>query len=245
MKSLLHGCVLLFLFCLSPGFSYSQNLYTENFPPYNYQVEGELLGLSSKIVQQIARELEVEPTITLLPWARAYKYATERKNSGLFSIVRIPQREADFQWVGPLATVDIGIYASELTNEEYSGKNEERLEQAKKAVSIGVQRGGASERILTSLGFKNLDYAQTTRKAVLKLVTNRYALLVLDGNYLAYILEAERIPSTRIRRIADLGAFDLYLGFSNSTPKSTIKKWQLALDKIRSSQPGKVEPATN
>ena len=234
MKSCGYGAVFYLLLSLFIGPAHSQNIYTENFPPYNYEDDGKILGLSSQIIQKMADEIGVEPSISFLPWARAYKYAKERGNSGIFSIVRIPSREADFQWVGPIETVNIGIYTSELNTNRYSGENEQRLNQAKKVPSIGVQRGGAAERILTSMGFENLDHSETTREAILRLIEHRYELLALDGNYLRFILEAENISLSRIRRVADVGKFDLYLAFSNSTPKDVVERWQQALDTIRS-----------
>ncbi|MFD2206353.1 substrate-binding periplasmic protein [Kiloniella antarctica] len=234
MKLCGYGAVFYLLLSLFLAPAYSQTIYTENFPPYNYQVDGKLQGLSSQMIQKMAHEIGVEPSISFLPWARAYKYAKERENSGIYSIVRIPSRESDFHWVGPIETVNMGIYTSELSGDEYFGENEERLGQAKIAPSIGVQRGGAAEKILTSMGFKNLDHSETTRKAILRLINHRYELLALDGNYLQFILEAESIPLTRIRRVADIGTFDLYLAFSRSTPIEVVKKWQQALDIIRS-----------
>ncbi len=236
MKSFRYGFIFCLLFSLISRPALSQTIYTENFPPYNYQVDGKLLGLSSQIIQQMSRELGVQPVISFLPWTRAYKYAKERENSGIFSIVRIPTREDDFQWVGPIETVNIGIYTSEKNHTQYFGDNAHRLNQAKKVPSIGVQRGGAAERILTSMEFLNLDYSETTRKAILRLINNRYELLALDDNYLKFILEAENVPIDRVRRIADVGKFDLYLAFSNSTPKNVVSKWQLALDKIKQDQ---------
>ncbi len=143
----------------------------------------------------MAHDLGVTPDISFLPWARAYKYAKERENSGIFSMVRIPSREADFQWVGPIETVNIGIYASELNYERYFGENEQRLDQAKLVSGVGVQRGGAAERILTSMGFENLEYSETTRKAILRLINNRFELLALDANYLKFVLEVEQVSN--------------------------------------------------
>ncbi|WP_085899986.1 substrate-binding periplasmic protein [Kiloniella majae] len=233
MRSCGYGAVFYLLLSLLFVPAHAQTIYTENFPPYNYEVDGKLLGLSSKIIQKMAREIGVEPSISFLPWARAYKYAKDRENSGIFSIVRVPSREPDFQWVGPIETVNMGIYTSELNDNEYFGENDQRLEQAKEAVSIGVQRGGAAEKILMSMGFKNLHHSATSRKAILRLIDHRYELLALDGNYLQFILEAENIPQSRIRRVADIGEFDLYLAFSNSTPTEIVEKWQQALDTIR------------
>ncbi|KKJ78453.1 hypothetical protein WH95_04020 [Kiloniella litopenaei] len=234
MKLCGYGVVVFLLLSMFSGAVHSQNIYTENFPPYNYQVDGKLVGLSSKIIQKMADEIGAEPSISLLPWSRAYKFAKERKNSGIFSIVRVPPREADFQWVGPIETVNMGIYTSELNAIEYSGGNETRLEQARQAASIGVQRGGAAEKILMSMGFKNLYHSATTRKAILRLIDHRYELLALDENYVEYILKAENIPLSRIRRVADIGEFNLYLAFSNSTPIDVVEKWQQALDTIKS-----------
>ena len=57
-------------------------LYTEDFPPYNYMKNGELVGIGPDIIRALAKEAGEDPKITVLPWVRAYKYAQEKKEHG-------------------------------------------------------------------------------------------------------------------------------------------------------------------
>jgi len=207
-------------------------LYTEDFAPYNYLENGVLTGIGPKIVRALAKEIGEEPKISVLPWVRAYKYAQERPNSAIFSIVRTPKREAEFQWVGPLYTVRVGLYATHENNHLYLGNNDENLEQARKVGDVAVQLGGAGEELLTTLQFKNLNPILNVNKSLFLLLKGRYDLLETSDVFMAYMAQEEGVSESTVSEVAFMGQYDMYLAFSNSTPVETVEKWQNALDGI-------------
>ena len=47
-------------------------IMTEEYPPFNFMEEGKLTGLSTEVVQQLAKKIGHPEKIEMLPWARAY-----------------------------------------------------------------------------------------------------------------------------------------------------------------------------
>lgn len=80
----------------------SLTLYTEHFPPYNFKQNNDIVGINTELVQAMCLQAAIQCQFKLYPWLRAYENALRNRHSALFSTSRIPQREADFQWVGPL-----------------------------------------------------------------------------------------------------------------------------------------------
>ncbi|WP_254055065.1 ABC transporter substrate-binding protein [Kiloniella sp. EL199] len=211
-------------------------LYTEDFPPYNYLENNELKGIGPKIVRELAREVGEEPKITVLPWARAYKYAQEMPDVGIFSIVRTPKREDVFQWVGPLYTVRVGLYAAKENKHLYQGTNEENLEQARKVGDIAVQLGGAGEELLTTLRFQNLNKIVNINKSLFLLLKGRYDLLETSDVFMAYMAKEDGVSEETVSEAAFIGNYEMYLAFSKSTPIETVQKWREALSRMRKIQ---------
>ncbi|MDX7833812.1 hypothetical protein SJS03_21745, partial [Aeromonas dhakensis] len=73
----------------------------------------QVTGLS---VDLLKRMLEVSGIgldrkgIQLLPWARAYQMAQYDPNTVIFSMIRLPEREALFHWVGPIGPRVTRVY---------------------------------------------------------------------------------------------------------------------------------------
>lgn len=86
---------------------------TEQMPPYNYQLAGQpVSGFSVDLLHTLlARSgLTLRGDIQLQPWARAYQNARYQAGSILFSVARTPEREQQFQWVGPVGPRTIRVW---------------------------------------------------------------------------------------------------------------------------------------
>ncbi|MDK2123875.1 substrate-binding periplasmic protein [Parachitinimonas caeni] len=79
------------------------NLNTEDYPPFNMTDGGKVGGLSTEVVQEMAKRAGVKVSVELLPWARALDNATKNKDHCVYSAIRSAQREKLFKWIGPLA----------------------------------------------------------------------------------------------------------------------------------------------
>ena len=65
-------------------------IVTEQFPPFNYRVNGVLKGASVEIIQALLVESKLDANISLYPWARAYEIAKHSPNVLIFSIAKTP-----------------------------------------------------------------------------------------------------------------------------------------------------------
>jgi polar amino acid transport system substrate-binding protein len=81
-------------------------IYTENYPPFNYDQEGVVYGVSVDILKGLLTKMNINPeeiSMDIIEWEVAYQNTLNNDNSMLFSVVRIPERENLFKWVGPIA----------------------------------------------------------------------------------------------------------------------------------------------
>ncbi len=86
------------------------HLFTEPFPPFSMTVNGatyaatadQVTGFAAETFKALMQRANVPATMQLVPWKRAYAQALENPHHGVFPTFRTPEREALFQWVGPL-----------------------------------------------------------------------------------------------------------------------------------------------
>ncbi|MCZ4279869.1 transporter substrate-binding domain-containing protein [Kiloniella laminariae] len=210
--------------------------YTENFPPYNYLENGELKGIASSTINELAAEVGEEPEISVMAWPRAFKMAQEKPDRAIFSMVRTPEREDLFQWVGPLQTIRLALYSASSNAERYKGSNAENIELAKQAGTISVQFKGAGYEILTKLGFVNLSPIQDIGESFSLLLNRRHDLMQMSDAYVDYMIEQKHISAGEITQIAVIGEFDIYLAFSRMTAEVVVERWRQALEVLKKKQ---------
>ena len=88
--------------------------YTEDYPPYNFNEDGKIKGISIDLLVEIFKLTGSQlgrNNITLIPWARSYQYVIKKKNTVLFSMTRTTERENLFHWVGPIAPSNMVLIA--------------------------------------------------------------------------------------------------------------------------------------
>ncbi|WP_460045053.1 substrate-binding periplasmic protein [Pseudomonas sp. S2_H01] len=119
---------------------------------YTYVQQGKVVGPATEVVKETLKQADIaDYHLTLYPWARAYSLATQRPNVLIYPIVRTPERETLFRWVGELATVAIFLYKFR----DQTGVRVDSLEAAK-AYTIGVVRDDSREQYLRAQGFQKL-----------------------------------------------------------------------------------------
>jgi len=74
----------------------------ENAPFAYTSAAGPVVGISTEMALEAARRAGVPASVDLYPWARAYFRAQTVPDTCVYPVARLPEREAQFQWVGPL-----------------------------------------------------------------------------------------------------------------------------------------------
>lgn len=125
-------------------------IVTEHLPPYQISKNNTLIGGTVALEVQKLFEI-VSPTsaIEVMPWARTYKLALERPNTVIFSLVRTPEREDKFIWIGKVAQVTTEIIALKSSDLE-PVKTLSELKNTR----IGVKRQDAISTFLSEKGFE-------------------------------------------------------------------------------------------
>ncbi len=137
-------------FAASTGFAGELTFTTEDNPPYNYSLDGgtTVTGGATDILHEMLRRTGIKASVTLYPWARAYKLGLEQADTCVYSAPRIEQREKLFKWVGPLSDDDWMLFAKASSKITLNA-----LEDAK-TFSIATYHGSAVSTYLMDLGYK-------------------------------------------------------------------------------------------
>ena len=206
--------------------------YTEQYPPYNYQENGTLKGVSVDLLGAITDKMGYKATpeqVHLAPWTEGYQATLTQNSTVLFSTVRLPEREASFKWVGPIATYKYVLFAG--WDKAISINSTVDL----KNYRIGVITDDAAIPQLVAVGVDRSQLVEETNATVLigKLAhgdidlwcypeeVGRFLTEEITGNYYSFNV------------VYKLENIELYYAFSEDIPNSTINVFQQALDALK------------
>jgi polar amino acid transport system substrate-binding protein len=157
-------------------------IFTEDRPPFNYIAnDGELTGVSTEIIRAALKHAEINTPIEVFPWARSFYLAVHRPNSLIFTIVRSPDREGKFLWVGELMPLDDWFYRAGGRNDVNPGSFADVLS----CCQICVVNKDISEEILQRSGAvrgKNYIVADSFMDCA-RLVDSRNVELLVDSHF--------------------------------------------------------------
>lgn len=157
---------------------------TEELPPYNMTVDGELTGMGTEVVKAVLEEAGEDVRIRSMPWARAYDIALNNENVLIYSIARTPQREPLFKWVGVIAPTRWFLFS--LPGTEFDLKT---LDDARQ-YQIATVKADVGEQYLIDKGFavgRNLQSSNKYEHNYQKLKAGRVDLWIsneLNAHYL-------------------------------------------------------------
>jgi polar amino acid transport system substrate-binding protein len=150
---------------------------TENWPPYNYaDSEHNPTGYSTELLRLMMKRAHLVTPIQIMPWGEAYVTASKRPNSLLFTVLRKPEREALFHWIGPIAPSSLFLF-------KLASRNDVEVKSLREAAGyqLGITHEGGFEAIAKKLGFSvglNLDISNDDETVFWKLTERRIDLII-------------------------------------------------------------------
>lgn len=196
-------------------------LIAEDDPPHNMLVDGKIVGISTEKLEEAFKRIGARAHISLMPWARAYQAALTRPDHCVFSTARITEREALFQWIGPVASMDWVLY-----------RRADNPVTIMKLEDVGQEPiGGYLQDVisvwLADHGYR-VDTAPNDAVNPRKLLVGRFNYWASSRPRATALLEKD-ILTKRIVPVLTFGHTDLYLACHLSTPNDLIKKLNVAL----------------
>ena len=213
---------------------------TESLPPLNYELDGAVVGFSSELLDLIAKDADISVNKQLLPWSRAYDMVARQGNTLIYSLARTPEREAQFQWVGPISTRRIVLYKLS----DRADISIKTLDDAR-PYRIGVARESAAAKGLIKQGFlingaqdvlgPGLDLGANDESNMKKFIGKRFDLLVSLDWAAAYNAKNAGLGPDDLQAVWVLDeGLSYWYGLNPATDPDVARRLNAALLKIKS-----------
>lgn len=209
-------------------------LITESWPPVSYQDNGKAKGFAVDLVNQLQHFVDMNTEPEIMPWARAISIALTTPNVMLFSTSIDSTRKQQFDFVGPILSSRVSLYA--LSEDEIKIDS---IEALRNVGAIGVYRSTVGVAILEQAELSNIQLASFPEHSAKQLFRGRIRLWCQADVAVGAILEKLNIDPSAIKSVFDLAEIDLYLAFSQGTDQHIVEHWAEALTAFKAS--GKFE----
>ncbi len=231
MKILSILCCLFFLFCQPSHLTAAEvAVVTEEWIPYNFVYKGQVIGISTEIVKQALQRAGITIAggrVRLMPWARAYYTVQHSRNTLIYTILRTPERESLFKWVGPLVPPD-SFYFFKLAS-----RHDIRLRSLVDArpYRIGILKDSVHGQFLRRHGFgvSSLDPVSYQVQNLKKLLSGRVDLIVDVERTVRLRAERLGIPYETFAKALFLFRQEYYMAFNRETPDTLVRQVGAAL----------------
>lgn len=229
-KALLATCVTV-LILPAMAMAASIKAYTEALPPLNYEENGKVSGFASELLRQMASEAGHSVQLEVMPWMRAYRTVKQQPGSALYSIVRNPEREALFKWVGPIAPRRIMVYALASRPDVKIRRQPDLLRYR---LGVLAESGAASQLVQLGLPESQMEYGQSDEVNLKKLLLGRADSVVMLDWAMRWQQKLQQVDAARIRPVWSLDQrYQYWFAFNKDTDPAMLRSLQHALDQLR------------
>ena len=235
------ACIYIILFAAFSPFVKSQEqiqVFTELFPPYQQLNDsGDIDGWSTQLVKKILDEAKIDYQITVYPWPRTYRLASQQPNTLIYSLLRNKPRESLFYWIAPLCKIQTYFYKFKYRDD--ISVND--LEDARKYV-IGIGRDQPHLEFLIDSGFIiNENLVEVTSNAQLQqmMKRDRVDLIMASRHFVEALKKNSSADFHDIEPIYFIHEFkqQLYLAANLETSPEVLKRIKRAFDTIKPTMP--------
>lgn len=231
----LKRCCVALLFASTYTISSEQTLtiYTEEFPPYNFLEKGNVVGVNADIVAMACKMANITCKFALYPWKRAMTLSLKDGLSGLVSTSRLPSREKQFQWIGPLISSPACFY-------KLAERDDIRINDIEELANytVALHKGDAYEEILKQWGYKeHINYIPFSEKfdEIKAFTEGKLDLFIASANSLQFHIQNYRLREDQVTPafvISDPRLGGNYLALNKTVPEDMVLLLQNAVDEI-------------
>jgi polar amino acid transport system substrate-binding protein len=208
---------------------------TEQFPPYNYQEDGKLQGISVDLLEKAWERMGVDlnrSVIQLLPWKEGYQETLNKTNTVLFSTARLPQREQLFKWAGPIGPIRNVLLAKKDKNISITAPKD------LKKYRIGAINDDSAVQMLLDSGVKKEDLVLGSASSpIIEMLQNGSIDAWAYGDVAGtWLIQKAGANSSDFKVAYEFGQTDYYYAFNKATPDSLVQSFQQALDYVKNNK---------
>ena len=226
--------LVLFLTCIlvaGPVSGQTIKVVTEEYPPYNYSENGNVLGFCTDVVKEVLKRANIDYSIHSYPWSKSYEMAQSQPDVLIYSIGRNVEREPLFKWVEVIARTEVYFYKLKSRIDIKINTFDDI-----KKYKIGAVRDDFRAQWLMKQGIANqLDLVPDDSQNLRNLFDRKIDIFPI-GELVAYnIAHQEGHAFNDLEKtmyVKDMSA-DLYMAFSLQTPDVVVEKCKKALFEVK------------
>lgn len=196
--------------------SHLKSITVDDNYPYNFLSGGRVQGIGYEVTKLLAERAGFQLDTEVVPWSRALLTAREQPNVLLFSIIRIPERENDFYWMGPIGQTEEWLYRLSSRN-DFAIRN---LDDVKPYV-VGDVANNSVVPYLRNLGVK-VDTAPDNTSNCRKFKYGRVDFVVINPEGVQAFLNLCELNHARIEKVLFLKSSDLYIALSKRSDPQLV-----------------------
>lgn len=211
-------------------------LYAVPNPPFSFRDKGVIKGLSIDLLEASLATLRprfAQEEIQLEALNKMYDEALKHPNSFLVTMVRLKDREQQFNWLGPIATVRLGLI-TKRTVDIPKGRNTMEILRPLKLATV---KETSSEKLLfKEIGENhglNITRVSTPIQAYKMLEYGRIDALIYTDVPFVYHLITEGQDVSQYRMAHVILNTDYYICVGKDVPKEQFNIMQTQINRLK------------
>jgi polar amino acid transport system substrate-binding protein len=202
----------------------------EIFRPFSYEEDGQKKGMVTEIVDLLLKDAKIEPDRWIIsPWKYVYKHAVDMEDALLYTVVRNPEREKLFHWIGPLSDRNFCLYKLKSRKDI----KVESWEDVKKYTVASLEDGAGTKQI-ESHGVK--IYKTRDLKQAYKMLVNGRSDLYATLDYSLYFFKRTEKSNLKFEKVWTVNNTTQYfIALNSKMNKDTVQKIKKTFSKLKKS----------
>ncbi|WP_263834061.1 substrate-binding periplasmic protein [Sulfurospirillum oryzae] len=212
------------------------SLYAVPNPPFSFRDKGAVKGLSIDLLEASLATIRprfAQEEIELEALNKMYDEALRHPKSFLVTMVRLKEREQQFNWLGPIATVRLGLITKRTTDIPKGQTTMEILRPLKLAT---IKETSSEKLLFKEIGEKhglNITRVSTPIQAYKMLEYGRIDALIYTDVPFVYYLVSEGQDVSQYRMAHVILNTDYYICVGKEVPKEQFNIMQAQLNRLK------------
>jgi len=193
---------------------------TDPFPPGQFTENGEVVGSTTEIVNEILKRMGYKMDVKLFPWERAYVTAKNGDAAILYAFSKSPEREKDFYFTDPIYNIQDVFFKRKKA--DISWRKMDDLKMYKIGATSGYNYPSIFLNAMKEkrINVELLDASKTPQLQHLrKLKLKRVDLVICEVNLCNYLIIKHR------EEFSDIDFIDKSIGPVRTFHVGFSKKW--------------------
>jgi polar amino acid transport system substrate-binding protein len=212
------------LICAVTAKATTLELVTLQYPPYQYEENGQIKGMVVEIVKEVFRRMQQPVNIRLMPWARSIKMIETGTADAIFTTYKTAEREvfADYSKV-VLMPQTVALFVLKDADIKFDG-DLQKLASYSFGVVNKVSYGDVFDNAVKNNLIKAPDTTNTGEQNIDKLLAKRFDILV-SNRYGALNILKHKDAMDKVRELTpEVQAIPSYIAFSKKRNLDSVRE---------------------